>query len=308
MKYITVFAIVFTGIHYSLGQNITYTFNNVNDSTANYYMSYLPEGEVEGLLLLLPGFGEIPYTAVQETSIPEEAIRNGIITIVATLQHGWQSFYIDNESQASLDKLINDLFLKYSLENKRFFMGGFSLGGSGVVKYAERAYASTNLKRPNAIFAIDPPLDFERFYHSLQHQKRTSKSEIVIHEAQYFIERINKEYGGDPLGNIGVYHSTSPFSYSDTTQKESKKLLRCPILLISEPDIEWQLAERNRDYYGLNAIDCASMINILTILGNENAVFKTTVNKGYRKRTGERNPHSWSIADPGEVISWLLKY
>jgi hypothetical protein len=48
------------------------------------------------------------------------------------------------------------------------------------------------------------------------------------------------------------------------------------------------------------------MINELQRLGNNKAVLVTTTNKGYRKPGNTRHPHSWSIADPANVMKWLL--
>jgi len=91
-------------------------------------------------------------------------------------------------------------------------------------------------------------------------------------------------------------------------QTNIKTLINCPILLISEPDIIWQIEERNRSMYDINTLDCSSVINLLKQLGNKNAVLTLTTGKGFRKLTGKRNPHSWSIADSNEVLNWLLQF
>ena len=54
-----------------------------------------------------------------------------------------------------------------------------------------------------------------------------------------------------------------------------------------------------------NITDHAAMINELQRLGNKNAVLVTTTDKGYRKPNNMRHPHSWSIADPEQIIKWL---
>lgn len=292
----------------TFGQDVEYTFHNPNDRIADCYITFKPQGQPKGLLLLLPSFGETPFLAASETSIPQTATENGLLTVIAALKDGRLTFYIDSGSQNDLDNLIEELLKKYNLDGKKFYLGGFSLGASGVVKYAERAYNSTSLKKPNAIFAIDPPLDYERLYNSLTHTIQFSKTEVTINEAKYLQTRIVKEIGFTPQQNIKVYYDLSPYSYTDTTQTEIKKITKCPIRLITEPDINWQIQERNRDYYDLNSIDCAAVVNYLKLLGNSNAILITTTDKGFRKMTTKRNPHSWSIAEPTETVNWLLKF
>lgn len=289
------------------GQTKEIIYSNPNDTTTNYYIAFKPTGQVNGLLLLLPGFGESPQITINETNIHNLASSKGLVTIYASLQHGAVTFYVDSLSQSTLDKLIIDLQKKYAVKDKPFYIGGFSLGGSGVVKYAERAYSSTTLSKPKAIFAIDPPLDFERMYLSLEQTIRQSKSNISVREADYFIKRLQYEFQSTPQIDIKPFHKISPYSYSDTLQTNIKPLINCPIMLITEPDIMWQMEERNRSLCDLNAIDCSSIINSLRLLGNENAVLVVTDDKGYRKLTGKRNPHSWSIADNEQTINWLLK-
>ena len=300
--------ILLLGSKLTFGQSIEYTFNNPKDSTVDCYIAYIPKAQPKGLLLLLPGFGETTFSASQETTLPQVANDNNLLTVIASLQDGRETFYVDSISQQHLDKLIFEIQKKYKLQGKTFYLGGFSLGGSGVVKYAERTYSSTTLVKPNAIFAIDPPLDFERFYKSLNHAIQFSKSEVALTEAKYFTERIAKEFNSTTQRNINVFYVISPYSYSDTLQTEIKKIITCPIRLITEPDINWQISERNRDYHDMNAIDCSSAINSLKLLGNTNAELVTTTEKGYRQMTRKRNPHSWSIAESTNTVKWLIQY
>jgi hypothetical protein len=292
----------------SFGQVKETVYSNPKDSLSNYYIVFHPSTQSKGLLLLLPSFGESPEIASKETDIYDFAAKEGLTTVFVSLQLGTNSFYIDSLSQDSLDALIQRLVLKYSHKDQKFYLGGFSLGGAGVVKYAERAYCSKDMKRPNAIFAIDPPLDFERMYKSSQYAVINSKSEVAKQEADYFIKRLDYEFDGSPLENLKAYHIISPFSYSDTTNSNINKIISCPIMLICEPDINWQIDNRSRNLYDLNVLDCSSVINYLKIQGNLNAQLIITSDKGYRKYSGKRNPHSWSIANSNETIKWLLKF
>jgi hypothetical protein len=119
------------------------------------------------------------------------------------------------------------------------------------------------------------------------------------------IDRIEKELGGPPETALNNFYNSSPYSYSDSTQNAIKALIKTPIMIISEPDIQWWLSQRGYDYSYINITDQAAMINELQKLGNDKAILVTTTNKGYRKPQNSRHPHSWSIADPEQTINWL---
>lgn len=291
----------------AIAQKTTVTYRTPGDRVTNYYLTITPVGQPKGLLVLLPGFGGSPESEYAETDLPKEAARRGLLTIIATLQQGLQSFYVDDKSQQTLHNLIQEVQAKYRLTDQKLYMGGFSLGGSGAVLYAERAVAS-GASIPNAIFAIDPPLDFVRLYESMQKTKRQSKAEVAVNEAAFLTERMRQEFGGEPARYPKRYSMLSPYCHSDTNRINAAWLKKMPIRLINEPDIAWQMQDRNRDLYDLNTIDCVALINYLRLVGNTNAVFVQTTGKGYRRQPRRRNPHSWSIADPKMTIDWLLKF
>jgi hypothetical protein len=119
------------------------------------------------------------------------------------------------------------------------------------------------------------------------------------------IDRIEKEMKGTPNTALKNFYTNSPYSFSDTTQNAIKSLIKTPIMLISEPDIQWGLKERGYDVSYNNITDHSAMINELQRLGNNNATLVTTTDKGYRKPDNIRHPISWSIADPEKLIMWL---
>lgn len=303
----TVFFFLFISL-YALGQTTETVFLNKKDSTSNYFIAFKPVGQPKGLLLLLTSFGETPQIASGETDIATVANKEGLVTVFASLQYGVQTFFIDSLSQATLEQLIPNIQERYKLINQPFYLGGFSLGGSGVVKYAERAYSRSDLPKPRAIFAVDPPLDFEKMYYSLEYAVRNSDVEISKREADYFVKRLQYEFQSIPQIDNKPFQRISPYSFSDTNQTNIKSLVNCPIMLISEPDMIWQMEERNRSLYDLNTLDCSQAINSLRLLGNTNAQLILTTGKGYRKLTGKRNPHSWSIMDSEKTIKWLLSH
>jgi hypothetical protein len=277
-------------------------FLDKTDTTKNYYtLIYPPKLPYSGYLVLIPGFGETAENVLLQTDLPQLLAQNGILTIIPTFQDGVLSFGVDTASQHTLNSIIKEVTTNHKEVGNKFYIGGFSIGGSCAIKYAENAPL-----KPTAVFAIDPPLDFERFYNSAQRDIRLSKDTEANPENVYMIDRLEKETGGNPTTNRAAYYDISPYSFSDTTQTAIKKLINVPLRIYTEPDINWWLQERAADFTSMNAAEGSAMINELQRLGNPKAALITTHNKGYRKPDNRRHPHSWSIVDNDELITWLL--
>jgi hypothetical protein len=289
----------------SFGQKIE-TVYLTKDSTVNMYIAVVPQGvPINSFMFLLDGFGNSPKDILIQTDLPGLAAQRGILIIMPVLKTGALYFGTDTASQQSLKDMIELVSTKYQLKGKAFYIGGFSIGGACVIKYAELAVQKNYPIKPKAVFAVDPPLDWQRFYNAAKRVVRISNPGKVNPEVAYMIDRIEKELGGTPETALNNFYNSSPYSYSDTTQKAIKALIKTPIMIISEPDIQWWLSQRGYDYSYINITDQAAMINELQKLGNDKAIVVTTTNKGYRKPQNNRHPHSWSIADPEQTINWL---
>lgn len=290
----------------SFGQKIEAVYLNAKDSTSNMYIAVIPQKvPVNSFLFLLDGFGSSPQDVLVQTTLPEYAAQQGILTIIPILKTGSLYFGSDTASQQSLKDMISLVVAKYGLKGKDFYIGGFSIGGTCAVKYSELAVQKNYPIKPRAVFAVDPPLDWERYYNAAKRVVRLSSPEKVNGEVTYMIDRIEKEMCGSPEAALESFYANSPYSFSDAKQRAVKALSKTPIMIISEPDIQWWLTQRGYDYSYINIADHAAMINELQKLGNDKAVLVTTTNKGYRKPRNNRHPHSWSIADPQQTIKWL---
>ena len=289
------------------GQKIETIYLDSKDSSANMYIAVIPENTpIKAFMFLLDGFGASPGDILIQTALPGYAANQGILTILPILKTGPLYFGVDSASQHSLNSQIKSVIVKYNLQGKDFYIGGFSIGGSCAVKYAESANKNSSVLKPKAVFAVDPPLDWERFYNSAKRVVRLSEAAQVNSEVTYMIDRIEKEMQGTPKTALENFYTISPYSFSDTTQRAVRTLINTPIMIISEPDIQWWMTQRGYDYSYMNVTDYAAMINELQRLGNNKAILVTTVNKGFRKPNNNRHPHSWSIADKEEVVKWLL--
>lgn len=274
------------------------------DTTKNCYTIIYPTKlPWKGYLFLIPGFGETAERVFQQTNLPKNLALNGILTIIPTFQDGVLSFGVDSATQQSFNRILKDVTTKHKLIDQKFYVGGYSIGGSCTIKYAENATI-----KPTAIFAIDPPLDFERVYNSAKRDLRLSKGINLNQENLYIVERLEKELGGNPSSKKLDYYKFSPYSFSDTTQTAIKKLSTIPIRIYTEPDIYWWMKERQADFTSMNATECSAFINELNRIGNKNANLITTQKKGFRKPNNDKHPHSWSIVNNEDLIKWLLKH
>jgi pimeloyl-ACP methyl ester carboxylesterase len=287
-------------------QKIEYTFSIPNDTTKNFYITIYPEGKPKGTLILLPGFGELPTETIIDADIYKYSSREGYLTIIPALGD-WSFFYLDSLSHQTLNEFLVQVFKKYKLPNENFFIGGFSLGGTMAIQYAERALqTNSKLKKPAGVFAIDPPLDWERMYYRMIDKSR-KLSPATIEENNYLINRIQETFKTNPKENPQYFWKISPFSKSDTSHTALKSILKLPIRIYNEPDINWYIDNRYADYSDINVFDSSAMINWLKILGNEKAELIITSGKGYRIARKMRHPHSWTIADGQELIEWMNK-
>jgi Alpha/beta hydrolase of unknown function (DUF915). len=307
MKTFILFAICLLQLTFSNAQKIETVYLNPKDSSSEMYIALIPEKiPVRAFMFLLDGFGASPQDVLIQTDLPKYAAQQGILTILPILKTGPLYFGSGDDSQKSLKHLIELIASKYHVTSKNFFIGGFSMGGNASVKYAEMAVQNNYPIKPKAVFGVDPPLDWEKFFNSAKRIVRLSDPANVNQEAKYMIDRLQKELKGSPQSAIQNYYNNSPYSFSDNKQRAVKTLIHIPIMLISEPDIDWWMKERGFDYSYINITDHAAMINELQRLGNKKAVLVTTTNKGYREPGHVRHPHSWSIADKVMVVNWLL--
>ena len=287
----------------------TIDFFDKEDSTKNYGIVYHPNAPAKSLLILLTAFGESPPMAEVETNIPAIAATKGMLTVILSNNEGNLSFQIDANAMHYLDSMIPILLNKYNIPNDNYYLGGFSLGGSSVVKYVQHCNVFDIKQKPKAVFAIDPPLDFNRLYH-VYDRWLTDTSTYYMNKLQYklFIDKMQTYFRGDVSTAYQNYLKLSPYCYEDKDNIGARLFEKMPISIYCEPDFSWAISEKHWNAYDLNVLDNMSFVNEIQKLGNKNAQLILTQNKGKRKIINQKHLHSWSIADANEVVNWLLKY
>lgn len=305
MKILFLSFLTFLIFNNSFGQRIEKVYLNEKDSTSNRYLAIFPE-DIKGFMFLIPSFYETPEHVMEQTDLPVLAAQQGILTLIPTFKTGLTSFGIDSLTQISFREILEYVHKRYDLKDLDFYLGGFSIGGSCAVKFAEDAVKDNYKYKPNAIFVVDPPLDFIRFYNSYKRTLRIAPNSKLQKEAVYMMERIEKEFNGTPITNTQNYINKSPYCFTDTNQTAIKHIINIPIRYYTEPEINWKMKELgSTDYSDINGLDGSCMINELALLGNNKAELILTKDKGYRRPNHRKQPHSWSIIDEKELIQWL---
>lgn len=308
MRYPTLLILFLAGfLTVAKAQQINTVFLSKEDKTRNRFIVVSPPDSVAttGFMYLIPGMFEQPEEVLRQTKLPEMAAQKGLLVFIPVLEPGVEAFGVDDSTQVSLQKMLDYTVKQYHLVGKNFYLGGFSIGGSCAVKYAELAVKNNYPIKPSALFAVDPPLDFARYYQTAQHSIRLRERMQANQEQLYMTARLRKKMNGTPATARENYIKYSPYSYDDMAQSAVKQLREMPFTIYTEPDIDWWMQARGFDYFNLNCVDAAAMINELHLLGNAAARLVATTDKGYRNPDHRRHPHSWSILDPEELLTWL---
>lgn len=265
---------------------------------------HVPDKKPAGLLVL---FGDTQAfekpSGYPPSSLPETLTSNGVMTVVVSPRPGQGA---GDPVLQELDGLVENALERYGVQNRGVAIGGFSGGGMSAVRYAEFCMkGGSKIKGPIAVFAVDSPLDFERWFMATDlHLKQLALAGRDLAEDRSVVEVLTNVFGGSPAQAREAYRERSPVSIFIGDGGNARLLKDTPIRLYVEPDINWRLENWNRDVFSSNIMDATALINVVRLLGNTNAALITTSGKGYRP-DGSRNPHSWSIVDERGLAEWL---
>lgn len=135
-----------------------YVYNNPKDSSQNFYILRLPKESIKGLLVLnARNLSDSSNQKAQEWGIC-------ILTIVPTARplENLNSIAVIHK----MDQIIGSVIRQYKIPPHNLIIGGMSVAGTGAIRYTEYCYANKSKEgiKPAAVFAVDPPLDYERLY------------------------------------------------------------------------------------------------------------------------------------------------
>lgn len=281
-----------------------YVYRDPADSSRNCCLACLPRTRpLRGLIVR--DYTRLPDTARKSPyRLHRLAARRGIATIYTATSGPYPELHCDDAGPALLDELICAFVSEKRIPPGNVFVGGISASGTRALRYAQYCAAGkSKLGAPLAgVFAVDAPLDLARFYRSAARIK--ARGSGMLEEAGLMLRVLPERLGGPPDAAPERYAQASVYSFDAADGGQARLLRGTPLVLIHEPDTDWQLEERGADYYDLNSFDIAGFCRLLRSLGAPDLTLITTTGKGFA-RDGTRKPHSWTIVDEDRLIDWI---
>ena len=276
------------------------------DSSTLFYEKIIPVKKPVGALVILAGTFESIADIKKQTGIHTLALNANMLVVFPGINYGTNKHEPEHKF---LDTIFKQIVREHNIPKDKIAIGGFSGGAMLALTYTQKANknpASTFIK-PKVVFGIDPPLDYSHLWDHCVKDIERNFSEVAVNESKMIMESYKQEFGGSPQEFPENYIRHSIFSYNQSDGGNARYLIDTPLILFTEPDIMWQIKNRQRDYYDLNCVDIAAMINLLQIKGNKNAELVVTTNKG-KRLNGMRHPHSWSIMDSQYCFNFIQKH
>lgn len=276
---------------------------NSSDTLYGYYTITIPQTEKKKVLLvLMDGYGGNAVNFLTETGIDEAAYKKNIVTLCIPTG---PRLYADTNIVALLNKAISQTLATYNIPKTKLVMGGFSSGGTILLRYAQMCSANPALYPavPKMLFTCDSPVDLAGLYHSASKQLTNNFTGWWLDEARMIIDKLHSKFG-EPATNKKAWQSINPFNSADTAAGNEKYLKGIAYRTYHDVDVEWQLQNRGRSLYHVNALDASELISRLQLGGHKNAQFIQSKIPG-RRSNGQRHPHSWNIIDAAALMQWI---
>lgn len=301
-------SLLFTALLVSLccllqAQSHDYVYRNPQDSSFNAYLKVYPQaGPIKGLIVRdysrLPDMRKAsPYRFL------DLCRKAGYLTLYTNTSPHFPEFFTDDRTLALLDTMIHEVIAEHDIPRDKIYMGGISASGARALKYAQYCASGKSDLRLAGVFAVDAPLDLERFYHSATAHQQYFKAGMLV-EAQMMVDYFDRFFSGDHGTKTTAFRGASVFSHADSLGGNASLLGHTPILIFHEPDIDWWMEERGCSYVDINSYDLVAFAVCLKSLGHQDLEIIATSGMGF-DRQGNRNPHSWTIVDEDYLLAWL---
>ncbi len=269
------------------------------------YSLYLPS-QKSNIAAALVFFGDVPVDSLrtpEEVAVVQPAIaKNVAVGFVAT---GKPLDLLENDTALRrLDSIMEQMIVANGLPRHKIVFAGLSLSGTRAMRYAIwcQQNKSAFAVRPAALVLCDAPIDMMRMYDEHKKALQRNFDPLAAGTAVMVVPYLERLFGS-PHENRKKYIAYSPYSYADSLGGNARYLGNLPVRAYHEPDINWWIRYRRKDYYSMNSLDLAGLINQLLLAGNTRAELVTS----HRQSVGAaESPHSWRIVDNRELVDWLL--
>ena len=267
------------------------------------YTLWLPRETSKGMIVFFDEYRD----TVNKLPIIDLALKNQLAILYVTTNNPAE-FLFKESKMKELEGYIYEAVSKNNIPKNNMLYCGMSLAGTRALKLAafSQTAQSTYKLIPKAIAICDAPLDMVRNYRECKKASELNLNPIGASESEWISSYLKSNLKGTPQEALNTYINYSPFCYTAENGGNARAFKNIYLRCYTEPDVNWWIENRGRDYYGMNAIDLAALVNQLKILGGKKAELITTIGKGF-KEDGSRHPHSWSIVDEKELVEWFVR-
>ncbi len=234
-----------------------------------------------------------------EFKVLDSAYENGISVVLLNFN---LRLTLDTNELKMLTTFVNDMINYYQLPTEQIYFGGYSGGGNVALLLANHLTKEGNTYLPSGVFAVDPPIDLWNIYQSSLLNVERNFSEPSVAESTMLIDLLDS-LSGEKSAPASAFNSISPIVNATNTYTNLNDLKSIKIRLYTEPDSIWWKENRQADFNQTNSYALRKFVK------NQQSTFQSltlieTQNSGYRA-DGRRHPHSWSIVDIPDLITWI---
>lgn len=271
------------------------------------YTLHLPESRPVAIIIFPSGRALDTTRYIDEYELIEPALAKDIAVLFVSTGKIIEFLFTDQDIKI-IDEITGSALMKYKLLDKPVFLAGMSLGGTMAMRYGEYCLLNKSAYglKPAAIAICDAPLDMVRMWNEQKHAIKNNYHPNAVGEAKWVLHYLEKHLNGSPDDAMRNYIKYSPFVYRNENKNKTSVFRNVPIRMYHEPDINWWIENRAKDYNTINSVDLAGFYNSLRLIGNNKSELVTTYRrrKDYEKGS---SPHTWSIVDNRELVNWFLK-
>ena len=271
------------------------------------YTLHLPGSYPDATIIMLSGASLDTTRDLDEFEIIQPALEKNIAVLFVSTGKVIEFLFTDQDIRI-IDEIIHRASAKYHLEEKPIYLLGMSLGGTMALRYHEYCALGKSAygHQVDALAICDAPLDMTRLWHEQDQALKNNFHPNAVGEARWVMHFLQENLGGSPSEALESYIAYSPFVYRDEQKRKIDLFKDIPIRMYHEPDIEWWIKNRGKDYNTINSVDLAGFYNALIQAGNANVELITSYNKRKGFEEGS-SPHTWTIVDNEEMVEWLLE-